>query len=335
MATAGGARPATVFFLPGAEARLASLDPDRDWRELLTGERAWVLQTYLRLAAAGLPVTLAQRLSPAGVVVYHAKHWRQLEAQRPSFGPAVLVAVRGDLHAAPNADFEVVQNRRAADGRRRFFVPHWTQPGLEPRDPGRGDELRLVGYRGLAGHLHPELRSPGWAAALARRGLEWDAEAPGDVGGEEDRLRNRWPDYRDLDAVVSVRPPDRRLHPGKPPTKLFNAWRAGVPAVLGPESACRAERRDPLDYIEVEAPAAALDALVALRDDPVRYRAMRDQARRRGAEVGSEAIVAEWRQLLFEVLPERATLSAFGRRRRWPRMARLALGHLERRLAAR
>jgi hypothetical protein len=52
-----------TFFLDDAEVEaLAGLDPDRDWRELQRGERAWVLQTYLHLARAGWPVRVASRL---------------------------------------------------------------------------------------------------------------------------------------------------------------------------------------------------------------------------------------------------------------------------------
>jgi hypothetical protein len=45
------------FFLAG-EGSLEALreaDPDRDWRVFHRGERNWVLQTYLRLAASGSP----------------------------------------------------------------------------------------------------------------------------------------------------------------------------------------------------------------------------------------------------------------------------------------
>jgi hypothetical protein len=34
--------------------------------------------------------------------------------------------------------------------------------------------------------------------------------------------------------------------------KLYNCWHAGVPAVLGAESAFRANRRSDLDYLEVQ-----------------------------------------------------------------------------------
>src|SRR5688572_8405391 len=52
-----GAELRATFFLPaGADLdRLRHLDPDRDVSEFATGQRAWILQTYARLAAAGHP----------------------------------------------------------------------------------------------------------------------------------------------------------------------------------------------------------------------------------------------------------------------------------------
>ncbi|HLX08312.1 MAG TPA: hypothetical protein VKY89_10670, partial [Thermoanaerobaculia bacterium] len=72
-----------TFFLDDGEIEaLRGLDPDRDWRELQRGERAWVLQSYLRLQRAGYPVRLASRLPESGVVVFHAKQRRELQRER-------------------------------------------------------------------------------------------------------------------------------------------------------------------------------------------------------------------------------------------------------------
>ena len=51
-----------TFYLPDESDldRVRALDPDRDVIEFTRGQRAWVLQTYLRLAAAGHPVDIAK-----------------------------------------------------------------------------------------------------------------------------------------------------------------------------------------------------------------------------------------------------------------------------------
>jgi len=57
-----------------------------------------------------------------------------------------------------------------------------------------------------------------------------------------------WPDFREADLILAVRPGDRRRATNKPASKLVNAWLAGVPALLGPEVAYRELRRSELEW---------------------------------------------------------------------------------------
>jgi hypothetical protein len=324
------------FYLPPGEplAELARLDPDRDWIALQRGDRAWILQTYLRLSAAGLPVFLTDQ-PRAGLLVYHASAWRQVERglRASDTGPDVLLAVRGDLRPAANADLEVVQNPGVADGSRRFYVPHWPQPGLLPRDPGRGARVEVASFKGVRESLHTGLAGAEWERALAAMGIRWQADAVAYRAGDDERGRLSWPDYRAVDLVVALRPPSRSGYPHKPPTKLFNAWLAGVPAVLGREQAYRALRRSELDYLEAAGPREALAAVARLAGDPGLYRAMVEHGSRRAEELGVPRLVERWHDLLLDTVPRQ--LAAVGRRRRLPRAWRLLAGHARRRLAPR
>jgi hypothetical protein len=295
-----------TFFLSGGEdlAALGRLDPDRDWREFQRGERAWVLQTYLFLRQAGFPAELADAPPEEGLVVFHAKEARALARLRPAPGVA-LVGVRADNREPLIADFEVLQNGRFADGRRRFAVPHWPQPGLLPRDPARGTRVERVAYKGYAQNLHPGLQSPEWTVFLAGRGLAWVADAVPFAGRATDRDALDWPDFRDVDLLVALRPPDRRLWTAKPATKLVNAWLAGVPAILGPEVAYRELRRSPLDYLEAATVAEAREAVLRLSADPDLYRTMVENGRARAAELSREAVAGRWIRLLTEEIPAR------------------------------
>lgn len=325
---------AVTFFLPGEPEldRLALLDPDAGWRELQTGERAWILQTFLRLARRGHAVRLSGELPASGAVVFHAKHERALRrafAALPHDAAPVLVGVRADNRQALAAEFEILQNAHWADDRRRFALPHWPQPGLVPRDPARGERLARVAYKGFAANLAPGFRGAEWVRSLAALGLEWQADAVEFRGPATDLAVGRWADFRDVDALLAVRPPAAGREHAKPATKLTNAWLAGVPALLGRESAFRALRRSELDYFEVDGVPAALAALRRLRDEPGLYRAMVDNGRRRAAEVDVAAVTAAWETLLFERLPALAAEPAAARRRRRP----LALRRLARLLA--
>ena len=312
-------RPVTFFLPPGEPiADLAGLDPDRDWMRFQRGERIWILQTYLRLARAGHPVVLSDRPA-AGIVVFHTSSWRELHRQRASFADAeaLLVGVRADLNLVPNSDLEVVQNRTSAGGLRRLYVPHWPQPGLLPRDPARGDRVTVAAFKGNRESLHPDLRSPNWAAALAGVGIGWEPDEMAFTHDDRTRRRLRWNDYREVDLLVALRPRSRRLFPSKPATKLVNAWLAGVPAVLGEEAACREERRSPLDYLEVANAGEALAAVRRLVGEPGLYRAMVDQGQRRALDFSTAHILEHWRRLLFETLPAHWVELRAGRRRRF------------------
>jgi hypothetical protein len=309
-----------TFFLDGEEdlASLRRLDPDRDWRQFQRGEQVWVVQTFLRLARAGLPVELAAVPPSEGLIVFHAKQARALRRQAHLLGNAVLVAARADNRQPLIADFEILQNPCFADGRRRFHIPHWPQPGLLPRDPARGTAIRRLVYKGFDGNLNPEFRRPEWRQLLAERGIEWVVDAAPFAGRETDSQIIDWPDFREADLILAVRPGDRRRSTNKPASKLVNAWLAGVPALLGPEVAYRDLRRSELDYFEVASLAEARAAVDRLLGDPGLYRAMVENGRARARDFTAEALLPRWEKLLFETLPPLAPSS-------WSRRVPLSL----------
>ena len=288
------------------------------------------MQTWARLARAGLPVTLADRAPRDGLVVFHAKERHALARTLAWRADITLVGIRADSRSPALADVEVVQNGRFADGHRRVFIPSWPQPGLVPRAPSRGDVIRRVAYKGFARNLDAAFRSAQWSAFLAARGIEWVFDAV-----EYERHRDAaapvaWHDYSAVDLVVAVRPKDHRLHTAKPASKLVNAWRAGVPALLGAEVAFRELRRSDLDYLEVAALDEARAAVVRLQERPDLYRAMIENGYRRVTEFGNETLVERWRALLFDELPAFADSPRGTRLRRVPIPVRALLRRLAR-----
>ena len=301
-----------TFFLPGENniQALWHLDPERDWREFHRGERVWILQTCLRLARAGYPAELTASPPAGGIVVFHAKHARALRSQSRRLGNAILLGARADNREPLIADFEVVQNGRFADAERRFFIPHWPQPALLPRDPARGGAIRRIAFKGFEQNLHPEFRSPAWREFLAEKGIEWEIDAVPFAGAATDPAGIDWPDFRRVDLLLAVRPEDRRLWTPKPASKLVNSWLAGVPALLGPEYAYRELRRSELDYLEVGSLAEAKAAVLRLLERPDLYQAMIENGRARGTVFMAEAILAQWIDLLTRKIPALAASRA-------------------------
>jgi hypothetical protein len=309
-----------TFLLLGDDlALLERLDPDADWREFVAGERVWIVQTYLRLRALGHPVALSDTLPREGVVVFSTKQRRLL---RPFRTAATLVGVRQDLGPALIADVEVVQNLGQADGRRRHMIPHWPQPGLLPRDPARGPAIRVVAFKGFLGNLAGEYRGARWREFLQREQLEFRADAVEFKERQTDPGALAWNDYREIDVVLAVRPPRADLYPRKPATKLYNAWHAGVPALLGPELAYRELRQGPLDFIEVAEVGDVMQAILQLKQDPDLYQRMVDNGRSRARDFTVASIAGRWSGLLFRTIPALATAPDVARWRNRPLLAK-------------
>jgi hypothetical protein len=316
-----------TFYADVPDAELAgwrALRPDAEPQRLIHGDECWIAQTHARLRDAGVAVRMDNRVPDDGLVIFYAGDKRAVRRAFDPRGRALLVAVRSDRHPVGFADVEIVQNASSADGARTRHVPHWPQAGLLPRDPARGARVRTVLFPGTPQNLHPGFAGEAWQRFLAERDLAFRCHYANACGGPP-----AWHDYRDVDVLLAVRPADMGLVPHKPAWKLFNAWLAGVPAILGPEAGYRELRRDPLDYLEAADPATAMDALARLLDEPGLYAAMVANGAARGADFTVAATLRRWQDLLAGLSalcadPARRPQSAFARRRRelWFRLRR-------------
>jgi hypothetical protein len=170
------------------------------------------------------------------------------------------------------------------------FIPLWPETGLIPRDPSRGDLLVNVGYFGLPPRLAPQLRSEKFAARLREHGFNFRIVP-----------RDRWNDYSDTDAVLAVRSFAQVSWHKFPPSKLYNSWHAGVPALLGSESAYQAERRSEYDFFEVHSADEVLQTLLRLRGDPALRAAVVRNCAERAAGVSPARIAETWCTFLTTV----------------------------------
>ena len=184
--------------------------------------------------------------------------------------------------------------------RKYYFIPFWPQPNLIPRDPRRKDRFENIAVFGYG--VATEFLEPSFQRGLNELGLRLVIASRHNA--------ELWSDYSDIDAVLA----DRAYYENnkwqafkkdtfdwKPASKLINAWHAGVPAVLGPESAYRAERRSELDYIEVDSLDKALNAFRRLRDDIGLRHRMVENGRIRARETSAENMVKKWEDFIINV----------------------------------
>jgi hypothetical protein len=184
------------------------------------------------------------------------------------------------------SSLNVVQNKLTVRPGRDFFMPHWSQPGLIPRNSSRGATIAQLGYMGMEFNLHPAFRGPEFLRRL------------GELGTTLVVREYPFQDYSDLDLVLAVRPGTEYDINLKPATKLQNAWLAACPALLGPESAYRQYRQSDLDYVEINSPDDALRAIRNLQNNPRLYTAMIENGRKRATEFTHDKIAELWTNFL-------------------------------------
>lgn len=247
------------------------------------GRNSWIAQTYVRLrqplAELGIEAEFGHRFIPGGLCIAHRDDLNDfLSGAHRSF----LVGVRADRPPLLGSQLEIVQNDLQPDNERRAYLPLWSQPGLLPRAAARGSVIRRIGYLGRASSAPAWFYCPQWRGELARRGIDFVIRDSG------------WHDYRDLDLVLAVRDEAPTMLAHKPATKLYNAWCAGVPALLGPEPAFLRLYGSDLDFRRVQTPAEVLAVVDTLRAEPARYQAMVEHGRQRGTAFADTALTGHW-----------------------------------------
>lgn len=293
--------PPVYFYLPKADWTDDMPETaDTYWVGFRRGVYCWTLQTYLRLQASGFPCQLVDTLPDEGIIL---AHWDSFPADLQPGPKQMLVCFQADRARHPYAQIHVVQNPLALSlkimtlGDRfllpgdRYFLPLWPQPGLVPRDPSRGDRFENIAFFGLEENLAPELRTTSWQEQVASLGLTWRVVSDFDL----------WNNYSEVDAILAVRDFGRQEYSWKPASKLHNAWHAGVPAILGYDSAFRHERKSPLDYLEVLSLTDTLQALAKLRDNPQLRRDIIQNGKLRATETTPAQLTRRWQTFLETV----------------------------------
>ena len=279
-------------------------DLDRHWPDLANGEPLpsppdlvarcrtgpdnWIIQGYAELARRGLPVRLGTEFRPGEVCVAHYDHI----APSPALADSFVISVRADRPRTFVSDWQVIQSPSSGLTRRDYYIPHYPQSNLIPRDSSRPARVQTVGYMGELKNVAARFRSPEFGEDLARLGAKLVIRGHGS-----------WHDFSDIDLVLAVRDGTRHFLASKPATKLTNAWLAGVPALVGDEPAFAHIREGPLDYIHVSTQQDVLNAVARLNEDPDLYLAMVENGRLRGREYTRDRITDLWVEFLFNVIP--------------------------------
>jgi hypothetical protein len=302
--------PKIYFYIPKEYWPIDGIPekPNTYWYDfnqgITPGVYAWTIQTYQYLKANGLSCELIGELPAEGIVLAHRKSLP--EDLKPN-SQLLIVCLKAESAAHPYAQIHIVGNHRDMNttamiwGDRylypgqKYYIPHWPQPGLIPRDVNRGDRFENIAFFGESINLAAQLKTTAWERELHNMGLQWHLV-------DRDRSHT-WNDYSYVDAIVAVRKLDQQVnYTWKPALKLYNAWHAGVPAILGRESAYQQERRSDWDYLEVSSLEDTLNALRKLREDRDFRSKIVENGLLRAQEINSTQITQIWQNIIAEKL---------------------------------
>ena len=282
---------------------------------------AWTVQTCLRLQEAGVACRLIDQLPEKGIVLFHANAVRGADIQPEP--KRLLICLKAEAPLCAQAQLHVVQNPcEASRWQGCHFIPHWPQPGLQPRLSERRDRFETITFLGHRNSLAPELMEPDWEKQLQQRGLNWRPIINTNLWNRHQSINTHWNDYRHIDAIVAVRQFNlsRPGYRSKPATKLYNSWLSGVPAILGCELAYRSEGSAGVNYLEVNSMAELLTGLDKLQQEVVFRKRLVKKGQLRAIHYTPEVITQRWQQFLNHVaIP---AYQAWCSSRQWQRQGR-------------
>jgi hypothetical protein len=247
---------------------------------------AWTLQTYYHLRSNGIACQLVDHDPDSGIVFVTRNDVGYLTPSPRRFTVCML-ADGGDY---PWAQFCVSQNPiEAAKDERYVYIPHWTQPNLVPRDQRRGNRISTLCYFGHPDQLATELKQEDWHRFLNELGIEF-------ITVSAHTSQNT--DYSDADFILAIRSFGPERFDRKPATKLHNAQKAGIPAILGPESAYQQERSNEYDYIEATSYTELKQTLSALASDEEMRESYFSRARELRQKYSLQSEIDRWTQFI-------------------------------------
>lgn len=274
------------FYSPGGRRNHLFHQDSQEWMGVSDNFTFWIVRTYNCLKKIGFSCEIVDTIPKEGIVLADRD---SLGNNYPYHGKTMLICAKGDREFHPSAFLHIVQNsvdllRNDIHIWNPYYISPWPQPSLIPRSPNRGSEVKNIAFIGTKCNLTKELLSDYWVDSLKTLGCTWYP-----VFNKID-----WNNYQNLDVVIAVRSFDGNKYDNKPASKLINCWRAGVPAILTPESAYMSLRNSDLDFCLVNSVEDCLQAIKNLQNNQQLYLSMVENGKQRSQEFEEEKITEYW-----------------------------------------
>ena len=276
-----------------------------DWH----GPYSWTVQTWMQLQKHGRSCELVDKIPNVGIVLSHSDFWP------PNLKPSaeqLFVEIKPDRKKVLGcAHITVVQSSHdpllksclAKQGRVEA-INYWPQPSLIGRNSERSSLVRRAVFFGNKESFLSDVPK-----------LKHELDAIGVSFQMPPRLL--WNDYSEVDLIIAVRnasafqeKTSARLRVDmKPPNKLINAWLAGVPSILSPEPSYLQLRRSHADFLCASTIDEIIHCTKHLKNNPSLYSRMVRNAKLRGRDFGSKAVVNQWVDMIEgKLIPAYRTL---------------------------
>lgn len=254
---------------------------------------------YLMLKDQGMDVRISRGYPKEGILVHHKGNVRRFVWHPDLF----IVSGQWDYPRDDRAQVHLVSNQykttkaslgwldRVSFQGLQCYVPPITHPVIIPRKPERGDRFEHVAFIGDPRNLDDEFMKDSFLEQLQDMGIKFRIiDDP-----------HKMADFSDIDAVIAIRQIGRVIS-NKPSTKLINAWRGGVPSLLGTEIGFRESRENEYDYIEVDSVSDVVDGLARLKDDIGFRNRMIENGRQRAMRFSAEEQQKTWVRFFEETV---------------------------------
>ncbi len=276
-------------------------------------ESSWIC--YLMLKNEGFLVQICREYPKQGILLIH-KAFRKKFIWNPDL---CVVSMQWDYKRDDRGQIHLVSNEyktktsalgwldRITFPALQYFVQLPMHPVLIPRNPKRGNRFEVVAFIGAEKNLDVVFRINAFKEKVLQLGMKFIiVDDPA-----------KMTDYSEIDVVLAVRKIGEQVS-HKPAQKLINAWRAGVPSLLGCEVGYRELKHSNLDYLEVDSDLDVLAALKRLREDVEFRNAMIENGLRKAKSYTIGEVQRMWAELFRNTI-----ISAYGEWMNRPLLYRL------------
>jgi len=269
--------------------------PEEAFKRCASGPDIWTIQSYVHLRRRGLDVYLTDRFLSDSICLAPYPYLTVKDVPYQSF----VVATRTDTARPAICEMQSVMNHLAIQSNNDYFLTHWPQPLIIPRNVERGARVENIDFKGHPRNIISPFRASSFQQALNESGMKFLFDETEFRQHESDGTQfHFWADYSKSDVLIAVRNLTEYDFGLKPALKLINAWRAGVPAILGPEPAYQALRQSSLDYIEASTAEETIAALKKLKNEPKLYSEMVENGYERAKKFTTDCVAMEWHRFL-------------------------------------